>query len=481
MIKKPILLITLFIFLVIFIVSFLYYSQSNISSKIKNLIPMEIKENIKQLVFLIPELNKKSDQHYNALKKANRDIAILQNKLNEFIISDLKDNKAYKIKPIISKISKKENIFHYTLPFPNYYLSKKPGFYIDEYNDKFLLFTGTGQSFIIDKNFHENREIDLKYIENNLKEVINDQNFFDIYQSNKHSYSISIKDIKIINEDILISYTKKISENCYNTSILKSKIAEKLTFDELFSYNDCVKFFSEFAGVQSGGRIEYNKSKNVLYFTIGDYRNRPLAQNSDSYFGKIIRIEYDSLKHDIYSIGHRNPQGLHYVNNKNILISTEHGPYGGDEINIIEFNENYGWPISSYGNHYDGSFKSEAPLHKSHKNYGFKEPVFNWSSVSSIGVSEIVSIDDDKNIFFVSTLRSKKGFIIDFNEDFTEYKIIYKYEIGERIRDVLYDKKQNLIYLSLENSPALGVIDAKEFSNIYSHQNKLWKWDWSIF
>lgn len=79
-------------FILILIVSFtlvffLYYSQSQYSSKIKSFIPMNIKENIKQIVFLIPEMIKKSDQHYDALKKANRDIAILQNKLNEFLIN----------------------------------------------------------------------------------------------------------------------------------------------------------------------------------------------------------------------------------------------------------------------------------------------------------------------------------------------------------------------------------------------------------
>ena len=57
-------------------------------------------------------------------------------------------------------------------------------------------------------------------------------------------------------------------------------------------------------------------------------------------------------------MGHRNPQGLYYNQSKNFVLSTEHGPQGGDEINLITLLEkkifNYGWPISSYGEHYGG-------------------------------------------------------------------------------------------------------------------------------
>ena len=81
-------------------------------------------------------------------------------------------------------------------------------------------------------------------------------------------------------------------------------------------------------------------------------------------------------KFSVFSKGHRNPQGLVYVGSKNKVVSTEHGPYGGDEVNVIEKGNNYGWPISSYGRHYDNTFKEEAPLYKSHKKYGFIEPVF---------------------------------------------------------------------------------------------------------
>ena len=70
-----------------------------------------------------------------------------------------------------------------------------------------------------------------------------------------------------------------------------------------------------------------------------------------SIFGKILEIDLNTKEDTIFSSGHRNPQGLEIFlqNGNKILLSTEHGPQGGDEINNIKFNKNYGWPISSYG------------------------------------------------------------------------------------------------------------------------------------
>ena len=81
-----------------------------------------------------------------------------------------------------------------------------------------------------------------------------------------------------------------------------------------------------------------------------------MPQNKNSLFGKIIKFNLKEKKITLISMGHRNPQGLIFDEDKNILISTEHGPRGGDEINIIKLEQNlipnYGWPIASYGEHY---------------------------------------------------------------------------------------------------------------------------------
>ena len=84
---------------------------------------------------------------------------------------------------------------------------------------------------------------------------------------------------------------------------------------------------------------------------MGEYRYRDHAQDSNSIFGKIISINKNTKNWKIISMGHRNPQGLYYDSKNDYIVSTEHGPAGGDEINIninpeIGGLKNYGWPIS---------------------------------------------------------------------------------------------------------------------------------------
>ena len=99
-----------------------------------------------------------------------------------------------------------------------------------------------------------------------------------------------------------------------------------------------------------------NFDKNHLLFSTGDFQNYKLAQNKDNLFGKILRINLVNKKVDIVSLGHRNVQGLKYDKIKRFIISTEHGPIGGDEINLNKLTTekiiNFGWPQASYGEHY---------------------------------------------------------------------------------------------------------------------------------
>ena len=73
--------------------------------------------------------------------------------------------------------------------------------------------------------------------------------------------------------------------------------------------------------------------------SVGDYRSRHLAQDIKSLNGKIIKINIDNGDYKIISMGHRNPQGLYFDNVNNFILETEHGPYGGDEINLIDVDE----------------------------------------------------------------------------------------------------------------------------------------------
>ena len=117
-----------------------------------------------------------------------------------------------------------------------------------------------------------------------------------------------------------------------------------------------------------GSRIAFDDTH--LYFSIGDRGNRPNGQNLETHAGSILRLNVDGsvpqdnpfvdvegARNEIWSYGHRNPQGLVWDGVYQRLWSIEHGPRGGDELNLIERGGNYGWPIISYGKEY-ASFRA---------------------------------------------------------------------------------------------------------------------------
>lgn len=115
-----------------------------------------------------------------------------------------------------------------------------------------------------------------------------------------------------------------------------------------------------------GSRIVFDK-KGHIYVSIGERNIRDLAQDLSTHMGKIIRLNLDGsipkdnpfvgdkkAKPEIWSYGHRNPQGLVFDEKNNKLWVSEHGPRGGDEINLIKSGANFGWPLATYGREYYG-------------------------------------------------------------------------------------------------------------------------------
>ena len=173
-----------------------------------------------------------------------------------------------------------------------------------------------------------------------------------------------------------------------------------------------------------------------------------------------------SRNYKVISMGHRNPQGLYYNKEDNFLIEAEHGPQGGDEINIIKLNQkeipNYGWAISSYGEHYGGANASynqktyeKYPLYKSHSDYGFIEPIKYF--VPSIGISQIVGLDK-KNHYVVASLKDSSLYFFELKDN-KEIINMKRIEIGERIRDMI--KYNNELYLFLEDTASFAQVILK--------------------
>ena len=119
-------------------------------------------------------------------------------------------------------------------------------------------------------------------------------------------------------------------------------------------------------GRHYGSRIAFD-DKGYLYFGVGDRGERPNGQNLQTHAGSIIRLKRNgeipadnpfvddkAALAEIWSYGHRNPQGLVWDNEHKRLWEIEHGPRGGDELNLIQKGKNYGWPVISYGMEYWG-------------------------------------------------------------------------------------------------------------------------------
>ena len=141
---------------------------------------------------------------------------------------------------------------------------------------------------------------------------------------------------------------KEIIENKpgFTTVVLKGKLnIDYIEFDYFFKTNDFV--YGKIDTWHTGGRIVRDEKKN-FYISIPDYGKRKFINNSNKIFGKILKINSIN-NYEIISKGHRNPQGLYFDKDKNILLESEHGPSAGDELNIIKKGKNYGFPSTSVG------------------------------------------------------------------------------------------------------------------------------------
>ena len=282
-----------------------------------------------------------------------------------------------------------------------------------------------------------------------------------------------IKDILIDEKTLYVSYIGKRKDNCYDLKIISAKLNEEyLNFQIFYETSSCVDVNNShgfYPAQGAGGRIIKLDNSNLL-FTTGDFRNRPLAQDLVSDFGKILKINTQNKKSDVISIGHRNPQGLYYSKKFNFIISTEHGPKGGDEVNInlkpFKKIKNFGWPVSSYGEHYYKAYSKkilqEAPLNKSHKKYGFVEPIKYF--VPSIGISQIIPLNKNEIKFLIGAMGNEikdqdLGLHLILLNEKRQKVIEHNYTLlNERVRDMVVSKDKKTIIIFLETSSSLVIL-----------------------
>ena len=442
--KKIILIVVILFFIAFFglwnVVSEGYDRQNKTILFLKKFIPTKVSRKARDIIFIIPDL-----------KERNKFLSTQVNKYEQGLNGELFNEEI-----VLSKINKKEYLLkEFFLPFPR--LDPRIGWvaisnslrahHFTLIKDKILVISGAGKTIYFKKNNIFNKKLNQIEIPNNIQNILNENN----------SELIGIRDIFAEDGKIYISLIfknfKGFSINAYRADIN----FEKINFQLFFETNEYWDRYNVF----SGGRFSTYKDNKIL-FTIGFSAVEQAAQQLDSLLGKIVSIDKLTNKHEIISMGHRNPQGLFYIKDSDIIINTEHGPKGGDEININfqKNNEipNFGWEVASYGTNYDGT----DPFKKSHAKYGFIEPFKYY--VPSIGISQMIYMPNNLKFeqgkyFFVSSLRAGSIYVLRVNDEFN--KILEEdriYFLEQRIRDIEYDKENNMFFLLFESTPSIGVL-----------------------
>lgn len=360
------------------------------------------------------------------------------------------------------KINVQLDMFHTPYQTKITKLDKKTS-YILEYGDKIIIFFQSGKIVYFSLDDLINHKVMFYEIENNI--------YNDLVKDNELFYGV--KNILLNGDELLLSYTevensksndKNYTGQCYKTSILKSKMnIKKMEFKKFFDLGDCIKRPSRdnddysWGLYSQGGKMIHYKDNSIL-MTVGEYgrsKKNNVSQDDKRPFGKIIKINLDTKEFEIFSKGHRNPQGLYWDKVTDTLIENEHGPTGGDEINVIKKGKNYGATTTWYG-------EQEGELaKKSHSELGFEEPLTHFiPAIAPSGIYKASGNDelDKKNYFFMSTLRAASLYLVEFSKDYKKVNDIDYIEIGERIRHMIYIKSKNLYLLVLDSTPGIGVM-----------------------
>lgn len=252
-----------------------------------------------------------------------------------------------------------------------------------------------------------------------------------------------------------------------NTALMRGKLKDNAFVEKQLLYKAGPNTKK---GQHFGSRIEFDND-GYLYFSIGERGNRDEnPQDITRDCGKIYRLNDDgsiptdnpfvdtpNAKTAIYSYGHRNPQGMAIHPETGAIWVNEHGPKGGDEINIIAKGKNYGWPVISYGVNYSGTAFTEIT-----EKEGMEQPLFYW--VPSIAPSGMAFVTSDKypdweNSILVGSLKFQylERLVLKNN------KVVKREELFKgigRVRNVIQGP-DGYIYVAAEDTGIVKIIPNK--------------------
>jgi cytochrome c2 len=346
----------------------------------------------------------------------------------------------------------------------NFVLEEATGGAISKFGDRYLLATGDGQLHVLswdpEKKKLESRKLALQ-VPLNRDEFVRDA-----AQHTKKVGTGSFRTADILVQDFGDDFRLFASHHHWNSekqcfTVRVSAISgrysdfvaseESQTWQTVYESDPCLGFKNKadpFAGYQVGGKLVLLDNHRLL-LAIGDHQfdgvlaSKILSQDKTGSYGKTILINLDTHAASIYSMGHRNPEGLD-VDPSGTIWLAEHGPKGGDELNIILKDKNYGWPLVTYGTAYTQPIW---PLNaKQGRHEGFERPVYAW--IPSIGISAVVKLKGSlfkiwKDDLLVSSLADQSIWRVRVVKGRTIFA--ERIEIGERIRDILEDANGRLI------------------------------------
>ncbi len=219
-------------------------------------------------------------------------------------------------------------------------------------------------------------------------------------------------------------------------------------------------------GIHFGSKLAFGRD-GLLYMSVGERNDRNRAQNTNSHGGKILRLKDDGTvppdnpfvgkagyKPEIYTYGHRNVQGLAVHPETGVLWATEHGPQGGDELNVIEAGKNYGWPVITFGREYSGEVISPQPAKE-----GLEQPYMFWAP--SPGLSGMAFYTGDKfpgwkGQVFLGALAGLGVYRVGFNQRGLAGRELMLTSLRQRIRD-LREGPDGFLYVAVDANPG-GVL-----------------------
>jgi glucose/arabinose dehydrogenase len=268
---------------------------------------------------------------------------------------------------------------------------------------------------------------------------------------------------------VYLAYSKEVGAQGATTAVARARFAD----DRLEEVEDILVADAEAtSGQHFGCRLVFGRD-GMLYIAVGERGQQEPAQDLSNHVGKTLRIDSDGrapndnpfaeragARPEIYSYGHRNVQGMAVEPRTGTIWQNEHGPRGGDELNVLRAGDNYGWPRASFGDHYSG-----APIPDHGEGDGFAQPVLHWSP--ALAPSGMAFYSGDRfprwrdNAFVGSLVQRHLRRLVIQGEQVLEQESLLE-DYGRRIRDVRVGPDGLLYVLTDEEDGALARLEPND-------------------